>query len=135
MSNSLKRKNQKGFTLIELIVVIAILGILAAVLIPQFGGFTKKADTVQITTDATAFARALDAAVIEKSFTAEVVCDDSTKINADKVLPVSGVPAGRITYLKYETDGGFELRELAGGVTYKASRASNADPIKVEESK
>lgn len=32
-----------GFTLVEIIIVIAILGILAAILIPNFSGFTKKA--------------------------------------------------------------------------------------------
>ena len=38
-----KKRNQKGFTLVELIIVIAILGILMTLAIPRFRGFTNKA--------------------------------------------------------------------------------------------
>ena len=40
----MKRNNKKGFTIVELVIVIAVIGILAAVLIPTFSGVIADAN-------------------------------------------------------------------------------------------
>ena len=45
--------NHKGFTIVELVIVIAVIGILAAVLIPTFNKIIEKADESKATQEVT----------------------------------------------------------------------------------
>lgn len=64
------RKIQQGFTLIELMIVVAIIGILAAVAIPNYQTYTKKAKFTEVIQAATPYKTALEVAAQGGAITA-----------------------------------------------------------------
>jgi type IV pilus assembly protein PilA len=68
-----KMKDQKGFTLIELMIVIAIIGILAAIAIPQFSAYRKRSYNSSANADLRNAATAQEAYYVdEETYTSDI---------------------------------------------------------------
>lgn len=65
----------KGFTLIELIVVIAIIGVLAAILVPSMLGYVEKAKIQGANTNAGTLHKAINAYIGDLTFEDEMISD------------------------------------------------------------
>lgn len=64
----LGQEHKKGFTLVEIMLVITIIAILFVVMVPRFGFATDKAKETGVKTDFRAFQTAAESAINEKSF-------------------------------------------------------------------
>jgi len=69
-------KNEKGFTLIELMIVVAIIGILAAVAIPAFMDYMRKGKSAEFELQLNAIGKGAKTSFVENSSYPRVGADD-----------------------------------------------------------
>lgn len=70
----MKKMNKKGFTIVELVIVIAVIAILAAVMIPTFSGIVDKANKNKALQE------------VKNAYTATLANDMSTADTSDDVV-------------------------------------------------
>ena len=113
MSN---RRTQSGFTLIELMIVIAIMGILLTLAIPSFVGAIKRAREAALKEDLQTMRTAIDTYTMDKQKGPQSL-DDLVQSGYLKKIPEDPTTRSSDTWVTDTSDAMYSLDETDPGIT------------------
>lgn len=102
MKSTKKESNNKGFTLVELIVVIVILAILAAILVPALLGYIDRAKDSQYVLNAKSVLTASQAEMSSLYGADKPASDITSRVTT--VVKTADIPSGASALVKCKTD-------------------------------
>ncbi|MDD2684554.1 MAG: prepilin-type N-terminal cleavage/methylation domain-containing protein [Gallionella sp.] len=118
---------QKGFTLIELMIVVAIIGILAAVAIPAYSNYTKKAKFTEVVQATQAVKTAVEVCAADNGVIASTCGQGSSGIpsDIDSTSDTTAIMGKYVRSIKTSVDG--VITATAVGTTASANQGLNGE--------
>jgi type IV pilus assembly protein PilA len=102
------KKNQKGFTLIELMIVVAIIGILASVALPAYNSYTARAQFTEVMNYMSTYKASVSECVVAVPGTRAIkvgLCDTELELGVDDFSTAADDPTPSIDNIVIAANG------------------------------
>ncbi|MGA8941096.1 MAG: type II secretion system protein [Acidobacteriaceae bacterium] len=110
-----RRSGERGFTLIELIIVMAIIAILVSIAVPIYARMVQRAKEAVLKEDLHTIRTAIDSYTIDKQKAPQSL-DDLVQAGYLKSIPVDPMTSRNDTWITGESDTMTDINETDGGM-------------------
>lgn len=107
---------QDGFTLIELVIVMTVIGLLAAIAIPSYLNSVKKAREAVLREDLRTMRTAIDSYTVDREQAPQTL-DDLVQAGYLKSIPIDPLTNHADTWITSQSDAMTSITETQGGIS------------------